>query len=132
MDRLTQRMRDGHRAVEALKAALQIPSPSDLERDGAIQRFEFTYEAIWKAGQAYLESQEGIQAPSPRGVWRSLGQVGVLNEGEALLALEMAEDRNRTVHTYIEAVALQIFEKLPVYGGLLQALITRIQDRLRP
>lgn len=128
MDRLSQRMQDARRAAEALKAALQITSPSDLERDGAIQRFEFTYEATWKAGQAYLESQEGIQAPSPRGVWRNLGRVGILSESEVLLALEMAEDRNRTVHTYIEAVALQIFEKLPVYASLLETLLARCLD----
>ena len=130
MDRLTQRIQDAQRANSALQSAIGVPSPSELERDGAIQRFEFTYEAVWKAAQAYLEVQEGIQVPSPRAVFRGLGRVGVLNEGEALLALEMSDDRNRTIHTYIEEVARQIFEKLPAYAPLLQAIADRIQDQV--
>lgn len=130
MDRLRQRVLDARRALSALQSALGVPKPSELERDGAIQRFEFTYEAAWKAAQAYLETHEGIQAPSPRAVFRGLGKVGLLAESEALLALEMTDDRNRTVHTYIEAVAAQIFGKLPAYALLLEAIVTGIQDRL--
>lgn len=130
MDRMTQRLKAAQSAAAALLSALDIPSPSDLERDGTIQRFEFTYEAVWKAGQAYLESHEGLQAPSPRAVFRSLGKVGLLAEAESLLALEMSDDRIRTVHTYIEAVARQIREKLPGYASLLQAITARIQERL--
>jgi nucleotidyltransferase substrate binding protein (TIGR01987 family) len=131
MDRLTQRLHDSQRALTALQSALDVLSPSELERDGAIQRFEFTYEAVWKFAQAYLETHEGIQVPSPRAVFRGLGKVGVLLDGETLLALEMSDDRNRTVHTYIEAVARQIFEKLPDYAPLLHAIAARIQDRLK-
>ena len=130
MDRLTQRLQDARRAVTALMSALAVPAPNELERDGSIQRFEFTYEAIWKAAQAYLETHEGLPSPSPRAVFRGLGKMGVLDEGETLLALEMVEDRNRTVHTYIEAVAREIFEKVPVYAPLLQAIAERIQERL--
>ena len=131
MDRLTQRRQDARRALAALQFALGVLSPSELERDGAIQRFEFTYEALWKAAQSFLESHEGLQAPSPRGVFRGLGKVGILDEAEALLALEMSDDRNRTVHAYIEAVSRQIFEKLPVYVSLLQAVADRIHERLK-
>jgi nucleotidyltransferase substrate binding protein (TIGR01987 family) len=127
---MTQRLHDALRAAAALHAALMVSSPSDLERDGTIQRFEFTYEAVWKVGQTYLESQEGLPAPSPRAVWRELGRVGILDERETVLALEMSEDRNRTVHTYIEAVARQIHEKLPTYAPLLQAIPARIQEHL--
>ncbi len=99
MDRLKQRLEDASRAAAALDAALEIPSPTELERDGAIQRFEFTYEAVWKAGQSFLADHEGLSAPSPRAVMRGLGKVAVFNEAETILALEMSEDRNRTVHT---------------------------------
>ena len=51
MDRLKQRIQDAEKASIALGAALEIPSPSELERDGTIQRFEFTFEAVWKAAQ---------------------------------------------------------------------------------
>lgn len=131
MERLTQRLSDAQRACSALQSALGLPSPSELERDGAIQRFEFTYEAVWKAGQLYLEAQEGLLSSSPRAVFRGLGKVGLLSEGEALLALEMTDDRNRTVHTYIEAVATQIFAKLPSYASLMQAILEKITGRLQ-
>ena len=130
MDRMKQRLADALRAVTALQMALKLSSPSDLERDGAIQRFEFTYEAVWKAAQTYLENHEGFQAPSPRSVFRCMGKAGILDEAESLMALEMSDDRNRTVHTYIEAVAIQIFARLPGYASLLQAIVARIGERL--
>ena len=37
MDRLSQRIQDAEKAAAAMGAALEIPSPSELERDGAIQ-----------------------------------------------------------------------------------------------
>jgi hypothetical protein len=38
-------------ALKNLEQALLISQPTDLERDGTIQRFEYCYEIIWKAAK---------------------------------------------------------------------------------
>ena len=50
-------------AVDRLGEALAAPK-SDLHRDAAIQRFEFSFELSWKAIQKALRG-EGIDAASP-------------------------------------------------------------------
>jgi nucleotidyltransferase substrate binding protein (TIGR01987 family) len=117
------------RVLQALKAALLIAGPSDLERDGTIQRFEFTFEAVWQAGQAFLQVEDGMIARSPRSTLKGLGEAGLLSEAETVLALEMLEDRNRTVHMYIEAVAVQIYQRIPEYAPLLEAMVERMLRR---
>lgn len=129
MDRLSQRLGDAARAARLLHEALAITSPSELERDGVIQRFEYTFEAVWQASQAFLQAEEGVSARSPRSTLKALGETGLLSEGETVLALEMLEDRNRTVHMYIEAVALQIHQRIPEYAPLLRAIVERMLRR---
>ncbi|MGZ3794374.1 MAG: nucleotidyltransferase substrate binding protein, partial [Bdellovibrio sp.] len=36
------------KALKNLKEALAIKNPTELERDGTVQRFEYSYELIWK------------------------------------------------------------------------------------
>ena len=55
----------------------------------------------------------------------------MLDETETILALAMAEDRNRTVHTYIEAVAAQIHSNLGPYTTLMQTMVGRMEEQLR-
>ncbi|MCL6594505.1 MAG: nucleotidyltransferase substrate binding protein [Alicyclobacillus sp.] len=83
----------------------------DILRDATVQRFEYTFEAVWKAAKQYLSDMEGIDQASPKGVVRSCREVGVLSPADAELALEMADDRNLTVHTYNEELAEDIYER---------------------
>ncbi|MCL5734448.1 MAG: nucleotidyltransferase substrate binding protein [Actinobacteria bacterium] len=130
MDRLTLRLELAKQAWTTLDAALRLEQPSNLERDGAIQRFEYTFEAFWKAAQLYLEIGEGIIARSPRTVLRGLGQTGILSEEETVQALSMLEDRNLTVHTYVEEVARLIYSRLPGHRDLLGAALARMETAL--
>jgi len=41
-------------AYDRLQDALRIPLEQELSIDGAIQRFEFTFELTWKTLKAYL------------------------------------------------------------------------------
>jgi len=63
MERLNQRLAVAEKAHAILEEALQIKNPSKLERDGAIQRFEYTFEACWKTCQQYLHAVEGGSVP---------------------------------------------------------------------
>ena len=57
------------KALLALQQGLARPPSNDLERDGVIQRFEFTFEAMWKAdlGRRYLALVLG-QSGDPQAV----------------------------------------------------------------
>ena len=65
MARLTQAIERAEQALASLQAVISIPAPSEIERDAAIQRFEFTFEAIWKTGRHFLREVEGIDDNSP-------------------------------------------------------------------
>ena len=69
----------------------------------------------------YLREEEGLEVGSPKGAIRTALQVGLLNDGQTRLALQMADDRNLTVHTYNnEAVAEAIFSHIPGYTQLME------------
>lgn len=55
MERLNERFAMAKRALETLQELLALERPSRVERDAAIQRFEYTCEAVWKAAQRYLQ-----------------------------------------------------------------------------
>jgi nucleotidyltransferase substrate binding protein (TIGR01987 family) len=99
-------------------------------RDAAIQRFEYTFEATWKAAQIYLREVEGLEVGSPKGVVRLSLQVGVLDESEARLALAMVDDRNLTVHAYNEAIAEAIAQRLAEYASLMSRWLRTMAGRL--
>ncbi len=84
---------------------------------------------MWKTAQLYLEEIESLQANSPKGTFRALGEAGLLTADETIRALEMADDRNKTVHTYIEAVAAMIFGQLGRHSVLLSEIISRLSAR---
>lgn len=123
MDRLSQRINTASRALETLSELADINEPSPVERDAALQRFEYTVEATWKAAQHYLQDVEGIETASPKGVIRHLRETGLLTDDETVLALEMIDDRNLTSHTYNEALAKAIFSRIPGYTALLSKWI---------
>ena len=91
------------RALSTLQELVRLEHPSQVERDAAIQRFEYTCEAVWKAAQRYLLEVEGISAGSPKASIRACREVGLLSDDQAAIGLEMIDDRNLTVHTYNEA-----------------------------
>ena len=139
MERLLEKIAMAEKALGKLAEAADIEKPSELERDATIQRFEFSFEAVWKAAQAYLRVVEGLDIASPKGVIRSCRELGLLTEAETAQCLKMADDRNLTVHTYNEPLALAIYERILGYRHLLfkwqQAMRARVEamreDRTR-
>ncbi len=125
MDRLTHRISIAHRALATLEEALAMP-PSNEIRDAAIKRFEYTFEAAWKAAQAYLQERHGLDAPSPKTAIRASWEVGALDEAQARAAFAMAGDRNLTVHTYNEDLASEIYARLPAHAEVLSGWLAAI------
>jgi len=117
VEELNRRIGISRRALSTLREVLGEPKTS-IVRDAAIQRFEYSFETAWKAGQRYLLDREGLDHPSPARVIRGCHAVGLLDEGQARLALRMVEDRNLTVHTYNERLAEEIYSRLGSYCAL--------------
>ena len=128
MERLKERLAVASRAIERLRQISELPKIGEIERDALIQRFEFTFEAVWKAAQFHLLQVEGLDVASPKAVIRACREVGLLDEQEAMQALQMADDRNMTVHTYNEELAVQILERIMKYQVLLDKWLTAMKN----
>lgn len=129
MDRLTWRLQQATRALLSFKQLALIPSPSMIERDAAIQRFEYTTEACWKAAQATLFEHFGVEAASPKAVIRAAAQNGLISELDARAAMGLIDDRNLTSHTYNEALAITLFARLAGHAGVFERLLEGLQRR---
>ena len=130
MERLRERLTTAQRALETINRLPLEKLPSDdVIRDAAIQRFEYTFEAVWKAAQIYLREHEGLEVGSPKGVIRACFRVGLLDEDQTRLALEMADDRNLTVHTYNETLAQAIASRIPAYARLMEQWLKAMIER---
>ena len=130
MERTLERLSTARKALESLQALTLDEDVSDIVRDAAIQRFEYTFEAVSKAAQRYLRDVEGLELASPKSIARACFQVGVLSEEEVRLSLAMVDDRNLTVHTYNEGLAQQIFSKLMRYAELMNDWLKAMEKRV--
>ena len=119
LDRLATDLRA---ALERLGEALHEPK-SDIVRDAAIQRFEFSFELFWKALKARADD-EGLRVVSPREALRAAFQLSLLDEDEQVF--QMLEDRNRTSHLYNAVMAEEVFARLSGYHALMSAASRRL------
>ena len=107
--RWKQRFVHFQKAFSLLEQTLKIEQPSDAERAGLIQFFEISFELAWKVLKDYLE-KEGFTVVSPRDAIKQAFQAGMLDEGH--IWIEALKDRNLTVHTYEEKIAVAVEKKI--------------------
>ena len=130
MDRLILKYKDAFNALKTLGAILQEPF-SMIIRDATIQRFKYTFEALWKFLKEYLKEKEGIVSNSPKGCFKEIFSLGFLTEDETVRCLEMTDRRNDTSHTYKEEVAKLIYSKTKGYYTLMEKLIEQFEDKIK-
>jgi nucleotidyltransferase substrate binding protein, HI0074 family len=82
--RWRQRFQNLNKAFEQLQRGLAIKTPSDIEQQGIIQSFEFTFELSWKTMRDYLEAQ-GVACQFPRDVIKQAFQYQLISAGEIWL-----------------------------------------------
>ena len=129
MERLELKYRDASRALKPLNEIFNQPF-SIIVRDATIQRFEYTFEALWKFLKEYLKDKEGIISNSPKSCFREAFSLGFLTEEETVKCLDMTDRRNDTSHTYKEEVAQIIYSKIPAYFLLMENLLERFMDKI--
>src|SRR5665647_1881543 len=107
--RWKQRFMHFQKAFRLLEQTMAIEHPSDAERAGLIHFFEMSFELAWKVLKDYLE-EEGFTVVSPRDTLKQAFQAGLLENGH--IWIEALKDRNLTVHTYEEKIAIAVEKKI--------------------
>lgn len=97
-------------ALEELRKALSQQFHSDLERDGTIQRFEFTLELAWNLLQDYLIDTGYQGLKGPKNILVEAFSLGYIRDGNVWM--DMLKDRHKTSHTYDEVDSIVIFNKI--------------------
>ena len=103
---------------------------SDLEKEGVVQRFEYTYELAWKTLKDYLEASGLVIAPvTPKQVIKEAFAAKLIADG--VVWMRMLDHRNLLSHTYDRSVfdaAISAIEAdyLPVIGEL----YTRLKEEV--
>ncbi len=109
--RWRQRLSNLNKAFGYLQEVVLIfPNLSMLEKEGMIQRFEYTFELSWKTLKDFLESKDVFEK-FPRDIIKTAFQYELIEEGE--IWLEMLEQRNIFSHTYDENMLNEVVALIP-------------------
>lgn len=109
--RWIQRYGNYKKALAQLERFLEKQVLNEMEEQGLIQAFEYTFELAWKTLQDFLEETSGYpEIRGPRPTITHAFNDGLISNGEKWM--EMLKDRNRTVHTYDENIAREIAQAI--------------------
>jgi nucleotidyltransferase substrate binding protein (TIGR01987 family) len=112
------------RALKSVLDSLNPPPCNLRERDGAIQRFEYTFELSWKVAKRVL-GEHGIEALTPKNVIRELANKGWIDNPELWMAFLRA--RNQTSHTYQDLTADEVFKTIQAFPTECTKLINKLK-----
>ncbi len=88
-----------------------LAEPSELERDGAIQRFEYCFDLSWKTLKRFLEKRGLIELNSPRSVFAAAFAEHIIDNEQ--IWSDILLKRNASVHTYNQELAETLYALLP-------------------
>jgi uncharacterized protein YutE (UPF0331/DUF86 family) len=129
MARLATRLAEAEAALSTLDEAIWTEPRSLMERDSAILRLIYTFEAVWKACQQLLADQEDIEVASPNTTIRAARRLGWLSDEDAEAAMKIGRDRNLAVHMYRGEIGAEIGERLAGHAAVLRGWLEALQRR---
>lgn len=115
------------KALDTLKKGYK-DQPTELERDGLIQRFEYTLELCWKTSKKVLLSN-GIEVDTPKNVIRELGNLNWIPNPESWI--DYMDKGNETSHMYNEDVAIKIFGVIKQFISDAESLLIILDQKKR-
>ena len=128
--RWQQRLMNFERALRLLREAMANgpEALNQLEKEGAIQRFEYCFELAWKTVKDYMEASGIVfDVVMPRQVIKDAYAAKVLSDGASWMA--MLDHRNLLSHTYNPAVFEQAVDAIhQSYLPLLEELHRFLQQ----
>lgn len=124
------------RAFSLLREAVELQQKrplSDLEKEGVIQRFEYTWELAWKTIKDYLEN-EGIvlEKITPKAVIVAALEARIIIRKEDWM--RALDDRNRMSNVYSRIVFAELVNNieqgyLSLFDQLYEKLLTEVVDK---
>lgn len=124
--RWKQRLTNYSKALKQLTKFIEKGELNELEQQGLIQSFEYTYELAWNSIKDFFEAQGEVDILGSRDAFRLAFKRGLIENGDAWM--EMITSRVLTSHTYNEAVAEAIARSITtLYYGEFMRLHARLE-----
>ena len=125
--RWQQRFINFNKVFSQLDRFMQEKSLNEMEEQGLIKAFEYTYELSWKTLQDLLKDKGYTNVVGPKPVIEQSFQDGYIVDGKGWMRMHVS--RNLTSHTYDEETAEEIIKSIrSEYFDLLKNLQTRLQE----
>lgn len=125
--RWKQRFSNYRKALGQLEKFIVKKDLSDLEEQGLIKAFEYTYELAWNTLKDYLEYQGILNMAGSRDVIREAYKANLIANGEEWMS--MLVSRNLTSHSYNEETADEIAKAvIGSYFELFKALEVKLES----
>lgn len=106
--RWIQRFGNFRKAFAQLQKFIDKGELSELEKQGLIKAFEYTYELAWNTLKDFLLYKGQSDIYGSRDAIRKAFNSGLISDGEGWM--DMLQSRNKTSHTYNEETAEEIVE----------------------
>lgn len=128
--RWIQRWQNYAKAVGQMTKFIEKGALNEMEEQGLIQSFEYTYELAWNTLKDLFEDQGESNILGSRDAFRLAFKRGLIEDGEIWMA--MIKSRGLTSHTYNEATARAIVHSIrSAYFGEFVKLQARLETLKR-
>jgi nucleotidyltransferase substrate binding protein (TIGR01987 family) len=101
--RWIQRYSNYTKALGQLSKFIEKKELNELEKQGLIHAFEYTYKLAWNTIKDYFENQGETEIHGSRDAFRLAFRRGLVENGQAWM--DMIKSRTLTTHTYNQEVA---------------------------
>ena len=132
--RWQQRYANYHKACQRLiavtESGMTVDDLSELEQEGIVQRFEYTFELAWKVMQDLLTYKGYEFMSGPNGTMKMAFEDGLISDHDGWR--QMAKSRNTLSLVYDEEEAMAIVRLIfSQYAPLLKALDEKLSQFLQ-
>jgi nucleotidyltransferase substrate binding protein (TIGR01987 family) len=125
--RWKQRFSNYQKALGQLQKFVDKGVLSELEEQGLIKAFEYTYELAWSTLKDFLEFRGQSDLFGSRDAIQKAFQLNLIEDGEGWM--DMLISRNRTSHSYNQETAREISNAVTtVYYALFQKLNKKLAN----
>ena len=125
--RWVQRFSNFRKAMSQLKKFIDKDGLSELEEQGLIQSFEYTYELGWIVLKDFMEYKGQTEIYGSRDAISRAFKLELIENGEGWM--DMYKSRTMTTHTYNEKTAREVVDAiLSGYFELFKALEEKLES----
>lgn len=129
LDKLILQISNLEKAYNNLSDWINKEIISDLERDGIIQRFEYTIELFWKTLKLILKSQWEDDKIFPKQMVQKFTQIWVIDN--PAIFTEFIEIRNILSHVYSWDTVIESFDFIKDNYLHFQDTITKLKQYIK-